>query len=1179
MPFEKVDTQVDFPAQERAVLRFWDDIRAFDRLRAKNANGPRWSFLDGPITANNPMGVHHAWGRTYKDAYQRFHAMLGCHQRYQNGFDCQGLWVEVEVEKELGLKTKREIELLVPGDPAASIDVFVRACKARVDRFARIQTEQSIRLGYWMDWDRTDEDWAKPPGERKSYFTLSDENNYTIWHFLKKCHQRGMIYRGSDVMPWSGRGGSAYSQMEVAEGRRLTVHAAPFVRFPLKGRDKEYLLVWTTTPWTLTSNVAAAVNPQLEYVKIRATKDGSAYWFAKENLDYPRLGKEFKEGFGKPEWSWPKSVGKLKPLAQIFKEQGGYTVEETKPGSALVGLEYVGPFDDLPAQQSMGGWPSDAERLDRNAVQCHRVIDGGRDSEGKPNVVAGEGTGIVHIAPGCGDIDHKLGKTHHLVDIAPLDDEAKFLPGFGVFTGLDATERSTAEKVFEELKRAGFLVAVEEYPHVYPHCWRTGVELVFRPVDEWFIKMDWRGEIMKTLDEITFLPAEINGKAREMDWLRNMGDWMISKKRYWGLALPIWVDAESGDFEVMGSHEELKARAVEGWEQFEGHTPHRPWIDLVKIRNPKTGNLMNRIPDVGNPWLDAGIVPYSTMGYNRDRAEWAKWFPADLITECFPGQFRNWFYAILAMSAMLEGRAPFKTLLGHALVRDQSGKEMHKSLGNSIEFNGAADSGYELFTPRDPKLTPEAQAKKPADKGGLPADFVSIYEGEALVEGKPAKVLRGKYEAIGADVIRWMYCRQNPAVNLNVGPGPADEVRARFHLKLLNSYAFFCNYARLDEFDPAATAIPVAERPAIDRWILADLQKLITTSRAAFEGYDLQAFCLEAERFVDDRLSNWYIRRNRPRFQKHERDADKTAAYQTLYAVLVTLTKLCAPIVPFFSETMYQNLVVKSMGGTVPMSVHHCDYPIEDASLLDKQLSADMEAVQRLVTLGSAARNAVKIKVRQPLAELRVRPGNDADRRAVEHFAETIREELNVKRVSLHEAGELLAASFRPNARTFNQKFAARIADAQATLEATPSADLTRLTQARTPFTLGEFTYDPADILVTYTAPEGWSGIADGATQVALDSHITPELAREGMARDIIRQINDLRKAAGLNMEDRITLLLATEDATLRQAIEEHRDYIAGETLAIAWATTPGGKTAVGKVEGKELTVGVEKVG
>jgi isoleucyl-tRNA synthetase len=1123
MAFAKVETQgMDFPAQERKVLEFWERTVAFERLRAKNRGKPKWSFLDGPITANNPMGVHHAWGRTYKDAYQRFHAMTGHELRYQNGFDCQGLWVEVEVEKELGLKSKRDIENLVPGDPFESIDRFVRLCKQRVDKFARRQTEQSIRLGYWMDWDR-DGDWDLPPDRRHSYFTMSEENNYTIWTFLKKCHERDLVYRGYDAMPWCPRCAVGLSQMEMHEGYQLVAHRAVFVRFPLRGRPGENLLVWTTTPWTLTSNVAAAVNPQLTYLKVRHRDQ--VYYLAKGAFEAHRLEEQFRRK------EWVPGVPKLKTLEQVFKEKGGYAIEGSLSGAEMVGWTYDGPFDELPAQQHPAGYPVAIADVvvrqkwapARSAAEVHRVI--AWDAVGET-----EGTGIVHIAPGCGKEDFVLGREQQLPPVAPLDEEGVFLAGFGELEGKSAVDHATTDWILNNLQEKGMLVAVEKYPHSYPHCWRCKTELLFRLVDEWFINMSWRDEIKEVASQPAWLPESINGRARELDWLSNMGDWMISKKRFWGLALPIWVCADCGHFEVIGGREELRERAVAGWEQFEGHTPHRPWIDLVKVRCAKCGGQASRIPDVGNPWLDAGIVPYSTMGYNTDRAYWEKWFPADFVVESFPGQFRNWFYALLAMSTMMTRRAPFKTLLGHALVRDERGDEMHKSKGNAIPFEEAA-------------------------------------------------------ERMSADVMRWMFCRHNPANNINFGYTPAEEIRSRFLLKLWHSYAFFCDNARQEKggFDTAAPQVPIKERPDMDRWILSDLQRLVRTAREEFTRYNVQAFCLEAERFVDDKLSNWYVRRNKRRFWKSEQGRDKLAAFQTLYTVLTTLARLFAPIMPFVTEQMYQNLVAQGRDG---MSVHLEDYPEADESLIDQQLSEEMDAVFDLRELGSAARNTVKLKVRQPLAELRVQPAGDRERRAVERFAEQLSDELNVKKMTLHDParGPLLTVSVQLSMKTAGPKFGPRRREVVAALAVgDPNAVAERVQQGlsvelATPG--GPVTLDPADVVIRLSAPDGWAGAAGRGTQVMLDTRLTEELKREGQAREVVRHVNDLRKKANLEIEDRIVLWLGTDSPELRQAIDAHRGYIAAETLVARWAREPldgqAAKATV-KVDGQPLTIELRK--
>ncbi|TWU14297.1 Isoleucine--tRNA ligase [Symmachiella macrocystis] len=1182
--FEKVSADAEFVGGEHQVLKFWESARIFDKLRAKNAGKPPWSFLDGPITANNPMGVHHAWGRTYKDAYQRFFAMNGHELRYQNGFDCQGLWVEIEVERDLGFTTKASIETM-------GIDTFSNACKQRVLKFAARQTEQSIRLGYWMDWDNPEElrklsenvgqdepvTITTPSGKTAtgpahqlvgrlgcpewggSYFTFSTENNETIWTFLKKCFERGKIKKGHDVMPWSGRAGSAYSQMEVADGRKLSVHKSVFVRFPLRDRTDEYLLVWTTTPWTLTSNVAAAVNPELEYVKLKSKRDGAVYYFAKENLDFQRLSREFKEGFGRPEWEWPKDVPKLKSLGQIFKEQGGFEIEATILGAQMVGWEYDGPFDDLAAQQQSGGVPTEDSMADKSGVSCHRVIDGGRDSKGKPNVVAGEGTGIVHIAPGCGDIDHKLGAEHGIVGIAPLEEDGTFTSEFGDFASRRANDPETAALVFEKLKAKHLLVAVESYPHIYPHCWRTGDELVFRLVDEWFIDMDWRDEIKAVTEQIRWLPDSIDGKEREIEWLTNMRDWMISKKRFWGLALPIWVDEETGDFEVIGSLAELKERAVEGWDEFEGHTPHRPWIDKVKIANPKNGNVMSRIPDVGNPWLDAGIVPFSTMHYNSNREEWQKWYPADFVTECFPGQFRNWFYALLAMGTMMDNSPPFKNLLGHRLVMNEEGKQMHKGDGTAIWFEEAA-------------------------------------------------------EQIGVDTLRWMYMSQNPATDLRFGhrnpeqpvtlqtadgpidqtaeghptckvvSPPADETRRQILITLWNTYTFFVNYARLDEFDVTTEAMPVAERPEIDRWVLANLHALIQTANEEMQDFNVAGFLREAARFIDD-LSNWYIRRNRRRFwrSKDAGDRDKLAAYQTLYDVLVTLTKLLAPVIPFLSERLYQNLVC-AVDKKAPESVHLCDYPQADPAVLDPELSERMALAQLVVNLGHGLREKTSLRVRQPLAELRFACANPAHLSAIENLLDVIKEELNIKQITgCENLDELVSYTYKPNLKTLGPRYGKLLGVIRKEL---PNLDGQLLAPLRSgesvTVTLGgeELGLGPDDVMVGTEQAADWAAADQDGVQIALATVLTPELIGEGMARDVVRHVQQLRKDADLEIENRIVVTYCTDDAEVVAAIEQWQDYICGETLADALnrdETPPEGAKSV-SVGPADVALAIAKV-
>jgi isoleucyl-tRNA synthetase len=1099
--YKRVESWMDAVDLEKRILAWWKDSDAFEKLREINRGNPPWSFLDGPITANNPMGVHHAWGRTLKDAYQRYWAMNGRELRYQNGFDCQGLWVEVEVEKEFGFKTKEDIE-------SFGIDKFVEKCKERVRKYSGIQTEQSIRLGYWMDWD-------------DSYFTMSDENNYTIWSFLKKCHDRGKIYRGNDVMPWSGRSGTGYSQMEVVEGRKLVAHEALFLRFPLRGRDGENLLVWTTTPWTLTSNVAAMVNTDLEYVKLRDKSDGQLYYFAAENLNFQRLKRQWDE---KKEWI--DGVPKLKTLAQIFEDRGGYEIEGYVKGAELVGWEYDGPFDEFEAQQVPGGFPFTDEGMEASGVTSHRAIDGGRDSRGEAVVVVGEGTGIVHSAPGCGDIDHVIGLAQGLPHIAPLDAEAKFLDKFGPLTGKHALAKETVHWIIESLEEKGLLIHKELYPHVYPHCWRSGDPLVFRLVDEWYINMDWRDEIKEVVKTIEWIPDW--GEERENEWLTNMRDWMISKKRYWGLALPIWVCEKCDHFHVIGGKEELKERAVAGWEEFEGNSPHRPWVDAVKIECEECGAVASRIPDVGNPWLDAGIVPYSTVRYNTDRDYWKKWIPADLVLECFPGQFRNWFYSLLSMSTMMENTRPFKTLLGHALVRDEHGEEMHKSSGNAIWFEDAADK-------------------------------------------------------MGADVMRWIFCRSEPTLNLSFGYGVGREVRGKFYNTLWNTYSFFVNYARLDEFAPPAEPTPVKERPDFDRWILSRLNAMVKVAREGFETYNTRSVCIAVEEFLES-LSNWYIRHNRRRFWKGEDEKDQRMAYETLYECLFALIRVVAPSMPFVAEEMYQNLV-RSHDAEAPESVHHTAYPEFDESVIDVVLNEDMAATERLSSLALKAREAARIKVRQPLAMLTIGTADAIEERAGKRFDELLKAELNVKAIDVLAPGAEAPVVpvdhvAKANLKKVGQKLTDKLKAFKKVFPTVAAEWGARHHAGEHIFELeidGETVTLAREDMFTKEVARDAAIAKDGDSWASFDTVITEDLRIEGLMRELLRSIQVLRKEEGLAIEDRIDLTWQSDSVDVATIFERFEEYIKGELLARTLTAGAADEGKVVKLAGQKVKVVVAR--
>ncbi len=920
---------------EKEILKFWKDKDIFNKVREKNKGKEPWSFLDGPITANNPMGVHHAWGRTYKDMFQRYKSMAGFDERFQNGFDCQGLWVEVEVEKELKFKSKKDIE-------EYGVENFINKCKERVLKYSAIQRDQSIRLGQWMDWDN-------------SYFTMSDENNYAIWHFLKKCKEKGLLYKGKDAVPWCPRCGTSISQHEILteEYKELT-HKSVFFKLPLKDVPGTYFLAWTTTPWTLPGNVALAVNPELNYVKVK-DKKGDTYILLREKAD--------------------------------LIEQG--EIIETLPGKKLQGLEYEGLFDK----------------------DYHPVILW-------EEVTVDEGTGIVHIAPGCGQEDFQLAKELKLPVIDLSDQESRYRDA-GELTGRIVNTDTVRDLIFKKLEKKIF--KIEDYTHRYPTCWRCKSELIFRVVDEWYISMEkLRKPLIESAKTIKWLPSF--GLDREIDWLGNMHDWLISKKRYWGLALPIF-ECQCGNFEVIGSKEELKEKAIEGWKEFEGKSPHKPQVDQIKIKCSKCGALVSRIPDVGTPWLDAGIVPFSTMQYFSDKKYWEKWFPIDFITESFPGQFKNWFYVLLVMSQVLVDKAPFKTVLGYATVVDEKGEEMHKSKGNAIWF----DDGV---------------------------------------------------EQIGADVMRWMYLKQNPFYNMRFGFNIGKENKRKL-LTLWNSYTFFEIYK---------TGKGKESKELLDKWIVSRFNKLVKEVREFLDEFQPSKASNKIEYFFTEDLSLWYIRRSRKRFEKAE---------QTLLSVLLDLTKLMAPMTPFLAETLYQK--IKGKQGLE--SVHLCDYPVANEKLIDNDLEDKMEKVRQVVNLGLALRQEKGIKVRQPLLSLKT---NIPD---IEELFDLIGQEVNVKEVIFDDLMQ---------------------------------------------------------------------------NEVELNTEITEDLRKEGIVREIIRHIQDLRKKGNLTPKDKASAYFSSDDFDLRELFEKNEKEIKETTKSASFKESP---ERIGefisqkeiKINDKSVWLGIEK--
>jgi len=1019
--FQHVDPKRDFIQMEEEILDWWNSNNITKKyIEKNNSSNKRYSFIDGPITANNPMGVHHAWGRTYKDFFLRYKNMQGFKQRFQNGYDGQGLWIEVEVEKEKGFSSKKDIE-------EYGIGRFVKDCMDRVDGFANRITSQSKRLGYFMDWDN-------------SYHTKSDLNNYTIWHFLKKCHENGWIYKGTDSMPWCPRCGTGLSQHEiVTEGYKELTHPGLFVKFPILGRSNEYLLVWTTTPWTLAANVATAINPKDQYVKINT--ENNLLWLGIDRLD-------------------------------VIK--GKYEILETVIGENLAGLKYEGPFDEIPAQKTA---------KDNHIVLCWEEVSNE------------EGTGIVHIAPGAGSEDFQLGKQKNLPAIAPLDENGIYIEGFGFLTGKSAQEIN--EEIFSFLKVKNFYYNVEDYKHRYPVCWRCGTELVFRLVEEWFISMkELRPKMMEATKKMTWFPKF--GKARELDWLKNMQDWMISKKRYYGLALPIY-ECRCGHFEIIGSYEELQTRSVAGWEKFKGHSPHRPWIDNVIISCSKCGKNVSRIKDVGNAWLDAGIVPFSTLKYIEDPKNWSDWFPADWISESFPGQFRNWFYSLIVMSTALENSAPSHTVFSYALMRDEHGEDMHKSKGNAIWFEDAA-------------------------------------------------------KKMGVDVMRWIFCSHNPASNLNFGYNVGDQTRRQFFIPIWNIYSFFTSYAIIDNWDPNKSLDinnPTNENGfnELDRWALSELNVLVSKVTVFLDKWQINNAANTIQDFCD-RLSNWYVRRSRRRFWKSDEDPTKMAAYSTLYECLNKLTIILAPFAPFITEEIYKNL---NQGKTdTSESVHLTDWPKVNKKLINSSLSNRTELAITLSSLGRSARSAANIKIRQPLSELLVELKTPEENKLLPFIEDQLMEELNIKKISYVDSNEKDFFNYviKPNLPKLGPKYGTEIGRIKTLIENSNPNDLASMIKKGSSVKLDDFMLKPDELIVENFAKEELFVSTDGIYTVALNTKLNADLISEGLARDIIHTVQNLRKNSGLNISDRILLWIHTDDETSKLC-EKHFSYISSETLAV----------------------------
>ena len=1084
--YRSVDTGQSFPALEERILGWWKERSIFEKSLELRAGNPEWVFYEGPPTANGRPGIHHVLARVFKDLYPRYKTMQGYHVGRKAGWDCHGLPVELEIEKRLGIEHKEQIE-------AYGVAEFNKQCRESVTAYVDDWNRMTERIGMWLDLS-------------DPYMTMTDGYIESVWWILSEFAKQGLLYEGYKVVPYCPRCGTALSSHEVASGYQMVTDPSIFVRFPLcapklphdlaaqelapDGRPVS-LLVWTTTPWTLISNVAAAVGADIQYARARL---GEEHLILAADLVAAVLG--------------PEAV-----------------VEETFSGSDLVGRHYRAPYDFV--QPDKPAW---------------RVIAG-------DFVATDEGTGIVHIAPAFGADDMAVGQANDLPVIMPVDAEARFTaevtPWVGVFV------KDADAGIMDELESRGLLYARQPYEHNYPFCWRCDTPLIYYAKSSWYVRTTARkDEVLAANEEVTWYPDHLK-HGRFGKWLENNIDWSLSRDRYWGTPLPAW-RCPNGHDTIVGSKAqlgELAGRDLSGLEL------HRPYVDEVTFPCPQCGAEATRVSSVIDAWFDSGSMPVAQWHYPfENQVTFEKRFPADFICEAID-QTRGWFYSLLAISALLKGHSCYRNVLCLGHILDNEGRKMSKRLGNVVD---------------------------------------------------PWSIL----DKQGADALRWyLFTVSSPWFARRFGPENVDEVVRKFILTLWNTYSFYTLYANIDGFDPdehsalgaeheapdADGALPVAERSLMDQWILGDLHILVKKVTAELEGYDAFAAGRAIAEFVDE-LSNWYVRRSRRRFWKSEADADKIAAYLTLNECLVTLSKLLAPFTPFLAEELYQNLVAERSPEEAE-SVHLVDWPVADEALIDEDLSFRMAVARQVVNLGRAARNATQIKTRQPVAKAVV-ACKERERAAVESLAAVVSEELNVKAIEyVTSASDLVSYVIKPNYRTLGPKFGKNMPAVAAAVAALP-ADETgdRIATGRSVMVTvsdadgaaaHEYEFAPDDFVVETHQREGYQVEREGGVAVAISTVLTPELQSEGLARELVHHIQNTRKAADFEIDDRIHLWVSGP-AEIAEMLAVHGDWVKKETLAVSLevsdAAAPGEASAQAgayreelKVNGLPVTVEVAK--
>lgn len=1035
---EKEQANLDFVEMEHNVLDFWQQNKCFEKLVQKNINGKRYRFLDGPMTANNSMGIHHAWGRTLKDSFIKYHAMNGESCQYQNGFDAQGLWVEVEVEKQLGFKNKKDIENF-------GLDNFTKACMERVKKYSGVITDQSKRLGQWMDWDN-------------SYYTNSDENITSIWYFLKKCNEMGLLEKKYRVMNWCPRCGTSLSEHEMTDSYHDVECEAVFCKLPLLDGSAK-MLVWTTTPWTLTSNVALAVNSSLTYCYCKVKSDSLPLVLCKDALKC--LGDDL------------------------------VCVEKEVSGADLVGKTYETMFPYLVPQNFE-----------------HKIVDWDQ-------VDATEGVGVVHIAPGCGESDFDLGEKLGLKKICPIDESGTITSEFGEFSGKNTTE--VRDFVFERLKAQDKLYKTHKYKHRYAFCWRCKTDIVYKLVSGWYIKSEpIREQLINVANSVDWKP-DYAGK-RMQDWLKNMGDWNISRNRFYGLPLPFYVCPKCGKLIVIGSKEELLDRAVDKEAVKNLPNLHRPWIDDIKIKCD-CGAEISRIAEVGDCWLDAGITPFSTKKFFTDKNYFEQNFPSECVIEMIE-QIRLWFYSLLFMSVVLTGKAPYQKVMTYESVIKEDGGRFHKS-GYMIKFDEAA-------------------------------------------------------EKMGADAIRYLYASAPISNNVRFGYGLGDDVKRKL-LGFWNAYVFYNTYASID--NPALDGYRpnVEELNITDKWLIERTASFVEFAKNNYDNFELSSTVKEFEIYIDD-LTNWYIRINRRRFWKNS-GKDQLNAYYTLYTALKTTCGVMAPIIPFMTEHIWQKLIRETEKNEAE-SVQLSSFPKANHIGYEKLLD-ETKKVRDIIYLAQKLRAEHQIKVKQPLSTMLLKVTPDYID-AVGDFKQIIMDEVNVKNIEfVTEDDKFNDQTLILNFRNAGAVLKGDVNKLKQKLLETDQKTMNlyvNLIKNSQNIQIDGFVPLTPNMFEIKLSPKKEFAIASlGNNLVVLDIELSADLICEGKLRELIRELQVARKEANFNIDDRITLNLSSTDSEIQKLIENNLQSINAEVLCISNQKIDSGFEKQIDIDGKFINIKMKK--